>query len=92
MKILSLVKEESGVELGDDFLILIVLKRYELCDAMELTRLQNPVEVHVPLTLHIVYVNPLSRNHCLAFVVENGEVPILMKEGPEPLMSAPFLG
>jgi hypothetical protein len=29
----------------------------------ELTRLQNPIEVHVPLALHIVYVNPLSRDH-----------------------------
>jgi hypothetical protein len=63
-----------------------------LCDAIELTHLQNPVEVHIPLALHIVYVNPLSRDHWLAFVVENREVPILMKEGPEPLISAPFLG
>jgi hypothetical protein len=59
---------------------------------MELTRLHNLVEVHVPLALHIVYVNPLRRDHWLAFVVENGEVSILMKEGPEPLISAPFLG
>jgi hypothetical protein len=59
---------------------------------MELTHLQNPVEVHVSLALHIVYVNPLSRDHCLAFIVENREVPILMEEGSEPLIGASFLG
>jgi hypothetical protein len=82
----------SGVELGDDFLIPVVLKQQELSDAMELTRLQNPIEVHVPLALHIVYVNPLSRDHWLAFSIQNGVVPILVKEGPESLVGAPFLG
>jgi hypothetical protein len=48
---LFLVKEESSVELSDDFLILVVLKRQKLSDAIELTSLKNLVEVHVPVTL-----------------------------------------
>jgi hypothetical protein len=76
---LFLVKEESSVELSDDFLIPVVLKRQKLSDAMELTSLKNPVEVHVSTSLHIIYVNPLSRNHLLGLSVENGVVPILMK-------------
>jgi hypothetical protein len=60
---LFLIKEESGIELGDDFLFLVVPKGQKLSDAMGLTSLKNPVEMHVPTTLHIIYVNPLSRNH-----------------------------
>jgi hypothetical protein len=37
-------------------------------------------------------MNPLSRDHWLAFVVENRDVPILMKECPEPLIGDPFFG
>jgi hypothetical protein len=59
---------------------------------MELTCLQNHVEVHVPLSLHIAYVNPLSRYHWLGLSIENRVVPILVKESSEPLVSAPFLG
>jgi hypothetical protein len=68
---LFLVKEETSIELGDDFLIPVVSKRQKLSDAMELRRLKNPIEVHVPAALHIIYVNPLSRNHWLGLSVEN---------------------
>jgi hypothetical protein len=88
---LFLFNEESSVELGDDFLILVVLKRQKLSDAMELTSFQDPVEVHILLVSHIINVNPLSRNHWLGLTVENRVVPILMKECLEPLIHAPLL-
>jgi hypothetical protein len=88
---LFLVKEASNVELGDDFLIPVVPKRQKLSDTMELTSFQDPIEVHIPLVPHIINVNPLSRNHWLGLTIENGVVPILMKECPEPLIHAPFL-
>jgi hypothetical protein len=66
-------------------------KRQKLSDAMELTSLKNPVEVHVLVSLHIIYVNPLSWNHWLCLSIENGVVLILMKECPEPLIRAPLL-
>jgi hypothetical protein len=77
---LFLVNEQSSIELSDDFLILVVPKRQELSDAMEVTSLKNLVEVHVPVALHVIYVNPLSWNHWLGLSTENGVVPILMKE------------
>jgi hypothetical protein len=88
---LFLVKEESSIELGDDFLILVVPKRHKLSDAMELTSFQDPVEVHIPLVPHIVNVNPRRRNHWLGLTVEHGVVPILAKESPEPLICDPLL-
>jgi hypothetical protein len=51
-----------------------------LSDAMEVTSLKNLVEVHVPVALHVIYVNPLSWNHWLGLSTENRVVPILMKE------------
>jgi hypothetical protein len=72
-------------------LIPVVLKRQKLSDAIELTSLKNLVEVHVPVTLHIIYVNPLSQNHWFGLSVENGVVPILIKECPKPLIYAPLL-
>jgi hypothetical protein len=68
------------------------MKQKQASDAMELTSLQNSIEVHVLLALHIVYVNPLSRDHWIGLSVEYSVVPILMKEDPKPLIGAPFLG
>jgi hypothetical protein len=88
---LFLVKEESSIELDDGFLILVMPKRQKLSDALELISFQDPVKVHIPLVSHIVNVNPLSQNHWLGLTVENGVVPIWMKECPEPLICAPLL-
>jgi hypothetical protein len=39
---LFLVIEESGVELGDDFLIPVVPKLEQISDTMQVTSLKNP--------------------------------------------------
>jgi hypothetical protein len=58
---LFLVIEESGVELGDDFLILVVHKLEQISDTMQVTRLKYPVEVHV--LPHVFNINILLLDH-----------------------------
>jgi hypothetical protein len=50
---LFLIIEESGVELGDDFLILVVPKLEHISDTMQVTSLKNPVKMHVLLIYSI---------------------------------------
>jgi hypothetical protein len=57
---LLLVKEESGVELRDDFLIPVVPKLEQISDTMQVTSLKNPVKMHVLLVLHILNIHILS--------------------------------
>jgi hypothetical protein len=56
---LILMKEESGVELYDDPLVLVVVKLQKVRDAIEFTSFQNSIEVHILLTLHVIQVYPL---------------------------------
>jgi hypothetical protein len=88
---LFLVKEESSIELSNDFLVLVVPKGQKISDAMELTSFHDPVEMHILLVPHIVNVNPLIFHHGRWLPVEHGVVPILMKEGPKSLIRAPLL-
>jgi hypothetical protein len=60
---LFLVIEESGVELGDDFLILVVPKLEQISDTMEVTSFKNPVKVHVLLLPHVFNINILLLDH-----------------------------
>jgi hypothetical protein len=60
---LFLVIEESGVELSYDLLIPIVPKLQQLSDLMQVTSLQNPVEVHVLLVPHVININILLLDH-----------------------------
>jgi hypothetical protein len=60
---LFLVKEESGVELSDDFLIPIVPKLQQISDSMEVTSLKYLVEVCTLLCPHIVYMHKLMLDH-----------------------------
>jgi hypothetical protein len=56
---LFLVIEESGVELGDDFLISVVPKFEQISDTMQVTSLKNPVKVHVILVPQILNIHIL---------------------------------
>jgi hypothetical protein len=58
-----LIIEESGVELGDDFLILIVPKLEQISDTMQVISLKNPVKVHVLLIPHILNIHILLLDH-----------------------------
>jgi hypothetical protein len=60
---LFLVIEESGVELGDDFLISVVPKLEQSSDTMQVTSLKNPVKVHVLLVSHILNIHILLLDH-----------------------------
>jgi hypothetical protein len=88
---LFLIKEESGVELCDDLLVLVVLKWQKVGDAMKCTCFQNSVDGDILLALHVVQVNPLHWDNMPCLPIEHCVVPILMKEGPKTLVGAPFL-
>jgi hypothetical protein len=60
---LFLVIEESGVELEDDFLILVVPKLEQISDTMQVTRLKNHVKVHVLLVPYILNIHILLLDH-----------------------------
>jgi hypothetical protein len=60
---LFLIIEESGVELRDDFLILVVPKLEQISDTMQVTSLKNPVKVHVILVPHILNIHILLLDH-----------------------------
>jgi hypothetical protein len=60
---LFLVIEESGVELGDNFLILIVPKLEQISDTMQVTSLKNPVKMHAVLVPHILNICILLLDH-----------------------------
>jgi hypothetical protein len=60
---LFLVIEKSGVELGDDLLIPIVLNLEQISDTMQVTNLKNPVKVHVLLIPHILNIHILLLDH-----------------------------
>jgi hypothetical protein len=90
---LFLLKEESGIELCDDLLILVVPKLQKIRDAMKVTSFKNFVESGtLLLPPHIVNVNPLHRDNKPGLPVGHSVIPILLKEGPKTLIGAPFLG
>jgi hypothetical protein len=60
---LFLVIEESGVELKDDFLILVVPKLEQISDTMQVTRLKNHGKVHVLLVPYILNIHVLLLDH-----------------------------
>jgi hypothetical protein len=60
---LFLVIEESGVELGDDLLILVVPKLEQIGDTMQVTSLKNPIKMHVLLVPHILNIHILLLDH-----------------------------
>jgi hypothetical protein len=61
---LFLVIEESGVELRDDFLILVVPNKLEqISDTMQVTSLKNPVKMHVLFVPHILNIHILLLDH-----------------------------
>jgi hypothetical protein len=61
--LLFLVIEESGVELRDDFLILVVPKLEQISDTMQVTSLKNPIKVHIILVPHILNIHILLLDH-----------------------------
>jgi hypothetical protein len=88
---LFLVIEESGVELGDDFLIPVVPKWEQISDTMQVTSLKNPVKMHALLVPHILSIHILLLNHWRWLQIMHSSIPVLMKEGLESLISAPLL-
>jgi hypothetical protein len=60
---LFFVIEESGVKLGDDFLISVVPKLEQISDVMQVRSLKNPVKVHVLLVPHILNIHILLLDH-----------------------------
>jgi hypothetical protein len=60
---LFLVKEESSIELSNDFLVPVVPKGQKISDAMELTSFQDLVEVYVLLVTHVINIDPLMFDH-----------------------------
>jgi hypothetical protein len=69
-----------------------VPKLEQISDNMQLTSLKNPVKVHVVLVPHILNINILLLEHWRSFRIKHSSIPILVKEGPESLISAPLLG
>jgi hypothetical protein len=88
---LFLVIEESGVELRDDFLIPVVPKLEQISDIMQVTSLKNPIKMHVLLVSHILNIHILLLDHWRWLWIKHSPIPVLMKEGPESLISAPLL-
>jgi hypothetical protein len=88
---LFLVKEESGIELYDDFLIRVVLKLQNVRDAMKVTSLKNSIEGGILLLHHIVKVNPLHQYNKLGLPVKHSAILILMEESPKAPIGALFL-
>jgi hypothetical protein len=64
---LFVVKEESRVELSDDFLIPIITELQKIGDAMEITSFNYSVERDILLAPHIVKMNPLHWDDRLGF-------------------------
>jgi hypothetical protein len=60
---LFLVIEESGVELGDDFVIPVVPKLDKISDTIQVTCLKNSVKMHVLLVPHIQNIHILLLDH-----------------------------
>jgi hypothetical protein len=60
---LFLIIEESGVELKDDFLVLVVPKLEQIGDTMQVTRLKNPVKMHILFVPHILNIHILLLDH-----------------------------
>jgi hypothetical protein len=58
-----LVIEESGVELRDNFLILVVSKLEQISDTMQVTSLKNHVKMYVLLVPHILNIHILLLDH-----------------------------
>jgi hypothetical protein len=88
---LFLIKEESVVELSDDLLVPVVPELQQICNSMEVTSLWNPVEVHILLVPHVIYMHKLMLDHRRSLWVEHSLVPVLMKESLEPLISPSLL-
>jgi hypothetical protein len=88
---LFLVIEESGVKLRDDFLILVVPKLEWISYTMQVTSLKNPVKMHALLVPHILNIHILLLDHWRWLRINHTLIPVLMKEGPESLISAPLL-
>jgi hypothetical protein len=80
------------MKLSDDFLILVVTKLQKVGDAMVITSFNDYVERGILLPPHVVKVNPLHRDDKLGLFVEHYVIPILVKEGLEALIGAPFFG
>jgi hypothetical protein len=59
---------------------------------MELTSFQYSVEVHILLAFHVDQVYPLHLGNWRSLPIELRVVPVLLKESPETLIDAPFLG
>jgi hypothetical protein len=72
-------------------LIPIITELQKVGDAMEITSFNYSVERGILLLTHVVKMNPLHWDDRLGFPVEHCVIPILMKEGPEALIGAPFL-
>jgi hypothetical protein len=83
--------EESEVELGDDFLILVVPKLEQISDTMHVTSLKNPVKMHALLVPHILNIHILLLDHWRWLQIKHSLIPVSMKEGLESLISAPLL-
>jgi hypothetical protein len=60
---LFLVIEESGVEIGDDFLILVMPKLEQISNTMQVTSLKNLVKMHILLVPHILNIHILLLDH-----------------------------
>jgi hypothetical protein len=60
---LFLVIEESGVELGDDFLIPVVPKLEQISDTVQVTSFKDLVEVQVLLLSNVFNINILLLDH-----------------------------
>jgi hypothetical protein len=89
---LFLVKEQSRVELSDDFLIPIVTEPQKVSDAMEIKSFNYSIERGILLRPHVVKINPLHRDYKLGLSVEHYVIPILMKKVQKRLLVPHSLG
>jgi hypothetical protein len=89
--LLFLVIEESEVKLRDDFLISDVPKLEQISDTMQVTSFKNHVKMHVLLVPHILNIHILLLDHWRWLRIKHSPISVLMKEGPESLISDPLL-
>jgi hypothetical protein len=66
-------------------------KLEQIGNTMQVTNLKNHVKMHVLLVPHVLNIHILLLDHRRWLRIKHNSIPVLMKEGPESLISAPLL-
>jgi hypothetical protein len=77
------IKIQSGIELADDLLVLIILKTHHLRHLQLITCSLDLVEDGMPPTSHPIPIHPFCLYHRFLLVEVDGVVPIVVKKRPK---------